>query len=223
MLLTKYDEAIADFQVMRQMAHASGDTHKEGESLGYLALAHWGKFSEEQIPFVEQYAQEAMQLFQPTGDQKILARSLTSLGLVHQVRGNLQEGDRKLEESLQISRREGYKDSLSHNLLWLSAHAHWQGHFLRAIQLGQEGLTVSRDIYDGFSELFNLSFLCLAYWSVGEYSRAFTVYRFVLGCLTNTLGWFHSEFGDVSRAIEFDQESMELGRTSRISNVEISV
>jgi hypothetical protein len=49
------------------------------------------------------------------------------------------------------------------------------------------------------------------------------VYRFVLGCLTNTLGWFHSEFGDVSRAIEFDQESMELGRTSRISNVEISV
>jgi tetratricopeptide (TPR) repeat protein len=46
--------------------------------------------------------------------------------------------------------------------------------------------------------------------------------RFIVGRLTNTLGWFHSEFGDVSRAIEHDQASVELGRTSRISNVEIS-
>jgi tetratricopeptide (TPR) repeat protein len=38
----------------------------------------------------------------------------------------------------------------------------------------------------------------------------------------NTLGWFHSEFGDVSRAVDYDYESMELGRTYRISNVEIS-
>ena len=37
--------------------------------------------------------------------------------------------------------------------------------------------------------------------------------RFILGRLTNTLGWFHSEFGDVARAIEYDQESMDLGRT----------
>jgi class 3 adenylate cyclase/tetratricopeptide (TPR) repeat protein len=234
MLQTKYDAAIADFQMMRQLAQASGNAQKEGESLGHLAVAHWATFSEEQIPFVEQYAQEAMQLFQRTGDQKILARSLTSLGLVHQVRGNLQEGNKKLEESLQISRHEGYKDSLSHNLLWLSAHAHWQGYSQRAIQLGQEGLAVSREIHDGFSELFNLTFLCLAHWSAGDYAHALTVLRegmtkakerenrFAVGRLTNTLGWFHSEFGDVSHALDYDYESMELGRSSRISNVEIS-
>jgi class 3 adenylate cyclase/tetratricopeptide (TPR) repeat protein len=233
-LQTKYDEAIADFQMMRQMARASGNPQKEGESLGHLAFVHWGKFSEEQIPFVEQYAQEAMQLFERAGDLKILARSLTSLGLVDQVRGNLREADRKLEESRQISRREGYKDSLSQNLLWLSAHAHWQGDSQRAIQLGQEGLAVSREIHDGLSELLDLAFLCLAYWSAGDYTRALSVLRegmtkakerenrFIIGRLTNTLGWFHSEFGDIPRAIDYDYESMELGRSHRISNVEIS-
>ena len=33
---------------------------------------------------------------------------------------------------------------------------------------------------------------------------------------------FHYEFGDLAHAIEHDQESLELGRTSHISNVEIS-
>ena len=46
--------------------------------------------------------------------------------------------------------------------------------------------------------------------------------RYIVGRLTNTLGWFHSEFGDVSRAIEHDQTSVDVGRTARVSNVEIS-
>jgi tetratricopeptide (TPR) repeat protein len=185
-LQTKYDEAIVDFQMMRQMARAAGNPHK------------------------------------------------TSLGFVHQVRGNLREADRKLEESLQISRREGYKDSLSQNLLWLSAHAYWQGDSQRAIQLGQEGLAVAREIHDGLSELIDLAFLPLAYWSAGDYAHALSVLRegmtkakerenrFIVGRLMNTLGWFHSEFGAVSRAIDYDYESMELGRSHAISNVEIS-
>jgi tetratricopeptide (TPR) repeat protein len=234
MILTKYDEAIADFQEMRQIARTAGKAHKEGESLGHLAFAHWGKFSEDHIPFVEQYAREAMQLFQHTGDYKILARSLTSLAFVHQVRGNLQEGDQLYEESLRISRREGYQDSIAQNLLWLGAQAHWQGHFPRAIQLGREGLAIAHAISDGVSELFNLAFLCLASWSAGDCVSALEVLHagitkakergnmFILGRLLNTLGWFHSECGAVARAMEYDQESLELGCTHRIANVEIS-
>ena len=234
MLQTKYDKAIADFQMMLQIARASANQQKEGESLCHLAYAHWLKLSVDHMPFVEQYAQEAVQLYKKTGDQKIHARALESLGLVEQVRGNLQEADKKFEESLQICRQEGYKDTEAHNLLWLSAHATWQGNFQRSIQLGQEGLTVSREIHDGLNELFNLSFLCLANWGAGNYAQALNVLhegmtkakerdnKFMVGRLTNTLGWFHSEFGDIARAIEYDQESNELGRMYRVSNVEIS-
>jgi tetratricopeptide (TPR) repeat protein len=233
-LLTRYDEAIADFQMMRQLARASGDRHNEGESLCHLVFSHWLKFSEDQLPFMEQYAQQALELAQRTGNQHVLAKSLTGLGLVHQVRGNLRESDRQLEASLQVSRRQGYHDTLAPDLLWLGAHAYWQGDFRRARQLSEEGLVIARGVHDGLIELLSLAFLCQAHWSTGHYAEARTVLHegltkakerrnlFSGGRLTNTLGWFHREFGDAARAVDYDQESLELGRASGMSNVEIN-
>jgi hypothetical protein len=233
-LATQYDKAIADFQKMHQLAQACGDQQKEGESLCHLAFSHWLMLSEDQLPFIEQYAQQALDLAQQTSNQYVLSRSLTSLALVHQVRGNLQESDRQLKASLQVSRQHGYLDNLVSNLLWLSAHAYWQGDFPQALHLGKEALGIARDIHDGLIELLSLAFLCQAHWSTGHYARALTVLHegmtkakerknlFIVGRLTNTLGWFHREFGDAARAVEYDQESLEHGRVSGVANVEIS-
>jgi hypothetical protein len=79
MLLTNYDAALADSQQMCQMARASGNLQKEGESLSHLAYVHWLAFSEAHAPLVEQHAQETLQLADQTGDQKIRASSLISL------------------------------------------------------------------------------------------------------------------------------------------------
>jgi tetratricopeptide (TPR) repeat protein len=233
-LLTKYDEAITDFQSMLRMARTSRNQRKEGESLCHLANVHFLKLSEDQLPFLEQYAQEALRLSQQTGDQRILAGSLTNLGYAAGWRGNLREVERKIEESLQISRREEFQDYLTQTLFGLSTTAYWQGKFPRVMQLGHEGVTVAREIHDGLNELQCLAFLCLSCWSAGNYTQALDALhegmtkakewenKFVLGRLTNTLGWFHSEFGDFSRALEYDQASADLGRVSGISNVEIS-
>jgi hypothetical protein len=45
---------------------------------------------------------------------------------------------------------------------------------------------------------------------------------FLLSRMKNHLGWFSRELGAVSRAIEVDHESIDLGRTHGIANVEIS-
>lgn len=234
LLLTQYDEAIADFHRMRQIAQATGKKREEGESLCHLAHAHFWKLSEDQIPLMEQYAQESMQLSRLTGDQKVLARSLITLGHVHQWRGNLHDADKQFEESLRVSRQAGFQDSIAQNLLWLSAQANWRGNFPQVIQLSQEGSAVSRDIHDGLQELVCLAFLSLACGSTGDYNRALTVLRegmtkakarenrYVIGRLTNQFGWFHGEYGDFMQALAYDHESMELGRTHGVSNVEIS-
>jgi tetratricopeptide (TPR) repeat protein len=199
--------------MMRQLAQVSGNQPKEGESLCHLVFTHWLKFSEDQLPCMEQYAQQALELAQQTSNQHVLARSLTGLGLVHQVRGNLRESDRQLEASLRVSRRQGYHDTLAPNLLWLSAHGYWQGNFPRALRLGEEGLVIARGIHDGFIELFSLAFLCQACWSAGHYAQACTMLRegmtkakertnrFIGGRLTNTLRWFHHELGNAARAV----------------------
>jgi hypothetical protein len=81
-LLTNYDEAITDFGMMRQLACASGHQRQEGESLYHLAGAHHMKQSAEHLRIEEQCAQQAIQLSHLTGDHKILAQSLVSLGRV---------------------------------------------------------------------------------------------------------------------------------------------
>jgi class 3 adenylate cyclase/tetratricopeptide (TPR) repeat protein len=234
MLLTKYEAALADFEMMRQMAHASGNRHKEGESLGHLAYVHWLTFSEAHLPPLAQYAQEALQLARQTGDHKTLARSLINLGSVDQVRGQMREAERKFTEALHISRRERYQDSLAHALVFLCMQASLQGKFHTAMQLGQEGVIVSGAIHDGFTELRTLAFLCQASWGAGHYAQALTWLHegmtkakerqntFFVGRLTNTLGWFSREFGALSQAVEFDHESLDIGRTAGIANVEIS-
>jgi class 3 adenylate cyclase/tetratricopeptide (TPR) repeat protein len=233
-LLSQYDAAIADWQQMRDLAHRAGQQRQEGESLCYLASAHHMKMTYEHLLLEERCAQEAMDLAHQTGDQNILAQSLARLGQVQQVRGDLQAADRHLGASLQISQREGYTDVLAPTLRILSAQAYWQGCFQRAIHLGQDSVTVSRDTQNDSSELPCLAFLCLAVWSAGHYAQAFTVWgegmqkakerdgRFIIGRLTNTQGWFHRELGALSPAVESDQESIEWGRTTGIANVKCS-
>ena len=45
---------------------------------------------------------------------------------------------------------------------------------------------------------------------------------FILGRLTNTLGWLHQELGDFQRAVAYDRDSADLGQRIGNSNVEIS-
>ena len=112
---------------------------------------------------MEQYAREAMELSQQTGDQQVLAKSLQNLGQVQQSRGNLPEAVRHYETSVKISRREGFKESLSQSMVSQGAQAYWQGHFERAMHLGREGLAIYRDIHDGFHELIILGNLGMPY------------------------------------------------------------
>jgi tetratricopeptide (TPR) repeat protein len=234
MLLHKMDESIADFRTMLQLARTCGNQHKEGEGLCHLSFSHYQKMSGDQISLVEQYAQEAMQLAQQTGDQEILALSLIRLENLDRDRGNLRDADSKLEQVLHISRREGFNDSVVQSLAFLGSHAYWQGKFVHAVQMCQEGVTLAHDVHNGYYELFDLANLCLACWSAGNYAQALMVLdegttkaqerksMFIVGRLTNTLGWFYRELGDITRAVKYVQESVELGRSFHIHNVEIS-
>ena len=232
--LAKHEEAIADFQQMRQMARVSGNRHMEGESLGHLGFLHFAMQSSDQIPLIERYAQEGVQLAQQTGNQHILACSLTNLGLVYVDRGALHDAIRTFEEAVQISRQGSDKRSLALSLTYLCQQLYFQGRFQEVRPLSEEGISVSGSIFDSSMELLCLAFLCQSYWSLGDSVRAFTMIHeiwtkaqerqlpFHLSRVRNTLGWFLRELGDLSRAVEYDRESVEIGRTAPISNAEIS-
>ena len=191
-------------------------------------------FSWEHIPQAQKLGEEALGIAQEIGDERVVARSLIYLGAVDQVHGKLLEGDQKLERALRIGETRGFQDVITHALLWLGAAAYWRGEFQRAITLCQQGERAAADRYDGTIELWTQAFRCLAYIGLGEYAEALTAINdgltkardrdnmFILGRLTNTLGWLHQELGDFQRAAEYDRDSADLGQRIGNSNVEIS-
>ncbi len=233
-LLSRYPESIIEFEKMLELARAAGERRGEGEALVELAYSHSMTFSWDHVPHAEGCANQALSIARETGDQWVLAKSLTQLAGVDTIRGNLEEASRKCEESLGIGRGSGFKDVIVESLYLLGAHANWRGEFPKAIVVCREAEHAAAEIHDGFNELVALAFGCLPQIALGQYAEAFARIggglakaqernnTFIVGRLTNSLGWLHQELGDFRRAVEYDRESAELGQRTKNSNVEIS-
>ena len=234
MSLTRFDDAIVDFNAMRDTARNGGDLQNEAEALSQIAYCYFLKMGDDHIPAMEQCAKDALQLAEKTGDQSILSRSLTTLGIVHETRGELAEAIEKLEASRAICLKEGYKGALVQNLFHLGQQAYWQGNFAGAVPIAKEGVAAAEELRDGFHELFNRAVLCLSTWGCGKYGEAFEVLdeslrkaretenRFLEGRLVNTQGWFHRDLGDFDGAVEFHEQGLSLAKSASVFNVEIS-
>ncbi|HET7874340.1 MAG TPA: adenylate/guanylate cyclase domain-containing protein [Methylomirabilota bacterium] len=233
-LMARYLEAIAELERMLEVARAGGDRFAEAQAVVDLALAHWLTFSSEHMGDAKRFAEQALALGRDIGDEHAVAKSLSYLGLIDQVGGDMVAADVKLAESLRLARAGAFKDAIAQNLTWLGAHANWRGEFHKAIPLCRDAEETARENHDGFAELFALAFRCLALAGLGHYREALDVIHqgltlareresmFVVGRLTNSLGWLHQELGDFERALEYDRQGVDLGRQVHNPNVEIS-
>jgi len=233
-LMSRPTDAVADLDRMLAMAREEGDRFAEAQALVDLSLAHWIFFSAEHAPLTKTYAEDALRIGREIGDEEVVAKSLSYLGLVKQVEGDLVGGDEKLGESLRISEARGFKDAIAQNLTWLGAHADWRGEFRKAIPLCRRAEETAQENHDGLSELIALAFRCLALIGLGEYEQGLATINdgltkardresaWVIGRLTNSLGWLYQELGDFRRATDLNRESQEVGHRIKNQNVEVS-
>lgn len=232
-LLSNYDAAVADFEAMQAAAREAGDRIKEAEALCNQATSHWWRFSDAHKGLVERCAREADLIAEETGDERIRARVLFSLGMVDQKAGLLREADQKFLRSVEICRRRGLAGPLVTNLTWLGAHASWRGEMEDARRYCEEAERRAQEIHEGFYELVAASFHVNIRATLGEWDRAFALVesvrqrgrdrenKYAVARATNTLGFFHHELGDFRGAIELNREGIELGQAARITNNEI--
>ncbi|HZS33226.1 MAG TPA: AAA family ATPase, partial [Methylomirabilota bacterium] len=232
-LLTNYDQAVADFEAMQELARRLGDRVKEGEALCSQGAAHWFRFSKAHEGHAERCAREAMAIADGTGDERVLARGLGLLAMEDQRTGDLRRGDEKLLRSIEICRRHRLTVPLVQNLTWLGAHAYWRGEYGAAIRTVEEAERLAQEAHEGFFELLAGFFRANAHAALGEWDLAFRAIedvlqrgrerenRYAIARATNTLGWFHEELGDPRRALELDREGIELGREATLTNNEI--
>jgi class 3 adenylate cyclase/tetratricopeptide (TPR) repeat protein len=233
-LASRYPEAIEEGEQMLAVARAAGDRTGEAEALVELAYAHFLTFSAEHIAASERRASEGLAVAREIEDQRLVARSLTYLGTVAQANGDLEDADRRLEESLRLCEAGGYRSAAVQNMIWLGAHANWRADFQRGIATSRQGADLAVEVHDGLQELLAMAFVCLSHIGLGEYAEALTIITdtlakakdrnntFITGRLTNSLGWLYQELGDFGRALECDQEAADIGRRVKNANVEIS-
>src|SRR5262249_25087905 len=138
------------------------------------------------------------------------------------------------EQALRIGEARGFQNVIAHALQPLGRAANWRGEFQKALILSQQGGRAAANMHDGVIELMAQGICCIAHIGLGQYAEAITVINdgltkakdrnnaFILGVLTNTLGWLHQELGDFQRAVEYDRDSADLGQRTGNSNVEIS-
>jgi class 3 adenylate cyclase/tetratricopeptide (TPR) repeat protein len=230
----RLDQAIAEAEHMLELARDDGDRRLEGEALADLAYAHYMTLSLDHVPELKRAAEDARRIASEIGDDRLLARSLSLIGIIDLTEGRLGEAQRNLGDADRVARAGDFRDIVVTTQVISCVERNWRGDFSEAILMARDTASIARDVHDGFNELFAMSTRCFAHIGLGAYrealdllveTRALATERespFIIARVGNTQGWLYEEFGDFRRALELDRESADIGKRIKNGNVEIS-
>ena len=230
----RLDEGLSEAEQMLEIARAESDRQLEAEALADIAWAHALALSWDHVPELKRCAEAAFAIAQEVGDDRLRARTLFLMGSLDQMEARLEDAEQKFTESQRIARAGGFRSILVQSLSLGGLQRSWQGEFDQAVAIAREAEATSRDIHDGFNEAFAMSNRVFAHLGQGDYRQAYETIRttrdlardrdnhYIVGRVTNTLGFLYQEFGDFARARELDRESADLGHRIKNGNVEIS-
>jgi class 3 adenylate cyclase/tetratricopeptide (TPR) repeat protein len=233
-VMAKNNEAIEGLETMLALARAAGDRRLEGEALADLAFTHGFTFLWEHQPVAARYADEAVAIGREIGDDRLLAKALSTRASVHSSYGELDQAVPLIEESVRVGEPLGSPELYLVGLFFLGHFHNWQGDFHRAIEIQRRVAREAQTVHDEFNEGLGLWCLGQAHIGCGLYAEARAVLddvlvksrerksHFHIGRITNSLGWLHQELGDFHSALEFNREAAALAQQHRIGNIEVS-
>jgi class 3 adenylate cyclase/tetratricopeptide (TPR) repeat protein len=232
--VARLEEARAEGLQMLEYARAEGDRRLEAEAHAEIAYCHYMALSWDHVVDLQTHARRAHDIARDIGDDRLIARTLFLMGSLDQMQARLSEAETKFGESLALARTGNYRDIVVQSQTLLSLQRNWQGRFDDAIAMCIAVEGASRELHDGFNEVFGMSNRCFALIGRGDYRAAYdtlgrgrTLARerqnhFMFGRMTNTLAWLRQEYGDFAGAFELNRESRDIGHRIKNGNVEIS-
>jgi predicted ATPase/DNA-binding CsgD family transcriptional regulator len=204
-------------------ALAKDDRASVAASVRALETVGWLTLWQMDLDQAEAVAQEGIELIAEVRIESSLAASFrTMLGFAATLRGDYEQAQELLEESLRLSREADDKVKIADALLFLGATSVDQGDHERAKKLWQEGLVVCQEL--GYTYPLPSFLTSLGYTSLleGDYERGAALNEEAAALLRergfkggsqwvlDNLGWAALLQGDHERAETFYEESLTL-------------
>ncbi len=220
-ILSDFERARAEGENILTLARKEGDPMSEGSALAGMALAsYWSHNFNRSL----EYSREAIEVAKQVDAKQVLGAAYLSAGNVHAIIGELDQAEEELERAFTISQSVGDVLHQSQSLYIVGLLKNWEGKFAEALRLESEALRIARDhslVIALFRSLWGYAMVRTA---MGEYDEALAAFEEGLALCEkvgdefyafryfNSLGWLHSELGDLERAIDYNLRGAKMAR-----------
>jgi serine/threonine protein kinase/tetratricopeptide (TPR) repeat protein len=227
--LSRFDRAAQDFRLMLDKARILDAPALECAALNALANALFWSHRMDEMPT---RAEEALQAAKRAGSETRQVETMGLIALKHLCYGELTESKALLDEIIQLARTPEHRPALLHAAAWRGALHFFQSEYESAEKRLNEAHSLASELRDGFGLLVCLFFLGLSRGNQGRMSDALATLQvatdtarrngdhFWLPRLPNCIAWVYRELGDYGRALEHDQQGVEIARQDHVLEAE---
>jgi CHAT domain-containing protein len=179
--------------------------------------------SEDKRKSIQKY-NEALELYRKAGDRKWGATTLTDIGEVYWLLGEMQKALEKFNESLLIRREIGDRSGEAVALNNIGVAYEPLGEMQKAMEKYNESLLIRREVGDRNGEAVTLSNIGGVYWALGEMQKALETLNESLpirrevgdrsgeASTLNNIGRVYQSLGEMQKALEKYNESLLIKR-----------
>ena len=181
---------------------------------------------------VERYGREAMALAERTENQALVADAGMQWAIYLGVTGRLPEAQTHWDRCIPLARSSANRSALASGLTYQGVKHFWESEYEAAEATQLEAAGLAAEIRDGFYLPLALFYLGLTRANRGRISEAMASLEealdlakrnnnaVALSRVPNGFGWVWREIGDLGKAIEFNNGSVEFSRRSRAAEAE---
>jgi DNA-binding winged helix-turn-helix (wHTH) protein/tetratricopeptide (TPR) repeat protein len=225
----RLSEAKADYAAMREVCQAAGNLEGECRALiGITTAAH----NLRELADVEIYGPEAMALAERTANQALVADAGLQWAIYLGVTGRLPEAQTHWDRCIPLARSSANRAALASGLTYQGVKHFWESEYEAAEATQLEAAGLAAEIRDGFYLPLALFYLGLTRANRGRFSEAMAsldealdlakrnTNAVALSRVPNGCGWVWREIGNLSKAIEFNNGSVEFSRRFKAAEAE---
>jgi tetratricopeptide (TPR) repeat protein len=219
--LSRFDDAIADFELVEKLAGEIGNREAQ---INAICCKAWTLFFTKRLAEMEQCGNQAVELARRAESKVGLASAEGVLAGHRLCLGDLAAAEGYLDRAMPVLKEEGDPLSALDVVFYRSSLSTWRLEYPEAEQALRRMRDKARELGASF-HLIEASFVSgMALGNQGRLSEAREMLRegtrlaelngdrFWLPRLPNTLGWLHRELFDLETAVRLDTESICLAR-----------